>query len=163
MNLEQSQNYVPSITQRRFNYTRQTSQLIKQMHKAKQRVDNPIYFSDFKKPALHTLAFTNNKSRTQVHGVSVSTKRHPGLLSIQGNAQVWLLSDGAYSGLIKRSKLSAGSKHKAVLCNCGVAPELFDRALDAVDGDGDVGIGAGLVVGELDGGGGLPATGAGVG
>lgn len=54
--------------------------------------------------------------------------------------------------------MGARGKNEAILSNRSVAPKLLDGTLDAINRDGNVGIGAGLVVGELDSGFGLPSS-----
>lgn len=86
----------------------------------------------------------------------MSSHRDPGLLSSQGCDETRLFGDSADGSLIKCSELGARGKDKAVRFNRSISPELLDGTLDAIDGDGDVGINAGLVIGELDSGFGSP-------
>ena len=88
----------------------------------------------------------------------MSTDRDPGLFGGQGCDNTRLFGDLANSGLIKCSELGARGKDKSMLSNRGVAPKFLDGALDAVERDGNVGIGARVVIGKLDGGCGFPCS-----
>lgn len=88
----------------------------------------------------------------------MSTHRAPAPLSIQSRTKAVFLGDCADCSLRKFNELGAGRKNKAILCNRGVAPEFLDWALDAVEGDFHIGIGARLVVGELDSGSRSPSS-----
>lgn len=67
-----------------------------------------------------------------------------------------LFGNGADSGLLGISELGARGEDTAVVGQRGVSPKLLNRPLHAINGDGNIGVRARLVVGKLNGGSGFP-------
>lgn len=105
---------------------------------------------------LHALTRAHDLSSAQVHNTSI-TQGCIRSFRFKCSAQRGpVVGNGADDRLLKAHKLGARGEDKAIFRDRGLAKQFLDRALHGVNGDGDVGICAGLVVGKLDGGSGSP-------
>lgn len=91
------------------------------------------------------VTLTNNISRAQIH--NRLPQFHPGSLRIKRLTQTSLPLNRAACSLLECNELGTRRKDESVARDGSVCPEFLDGSLHAIDGDGDVGVGAGMVVG----------------